>query len=117
MKTFLSALGAGVLAVALGAAGPAAAAESGHAGGEQAAHASKPLLENEMGHHVMVGTITRIDHRKGTLSVDTGIAPLDLHFPPPAIAKLKMGDRVAVELGISTTIPSQGEKMGGHGAE
>jgi len=67
---------------------------------EQAMHGQQ--LKNAMGEHVMTGTITKIDKSKGTLSLSTAEAPLDLHFPPAAIQSLHKGDRVAVQLAIST---------------
>ena len=52
------------------------------------------------GSHMMTGTVTKLDKAKGTLSLDTAIAPLNLHFPPPAIADLNEGDHVTVMLAI-----------------
>lgn len=93
MKKLLSVAAAVVLA--LGLVGPAFAAEAGH-------------LEHPMGQHVMSGKITKIDHHKGTLSVKTAEAPLALHFPPSAIASLKVGDEVSVQLAISKSMAKEG---------
>lgn len=57
-------------------------------------------LKNAKGDHVMSGTITKIDHKKGTMTVKTAEAPLDLHFPPAAIKGLDKGDEVSVELAL-----------------
>jgi hypothetical protein len=92
MKTMLAAATAAVLALAL--ASPALAAEPSQ-------------LEHPMGQHIMSGTITRIDHQKGTLSIRTAEAPLDLHFPPSAIADMKVGDRVSVQLAISKSMAKE----------
>jgi hypothetical protein len=93
VKKVLSAATAIILA--LGLVGPAFAAEPGH-------------LEHPMGQHIMSGTITKIDHQKGTLSIHTAEAPLDLHFPPSAIADLKVGDKVSVQLAISKSMAKEG---------
>lgn len=52
------------------------------------------------GRHTMEGEVTRIDQKKGTVSVKTAEGTLDLHFPPRAISTLKKGDRVAVEMAL-----------------
>jgi hypothetical protein len=52
------------------------------------------------GKHMMSGEVTEIDHQRGTMTVETGIAPLELHFPPPAIADIQEGDQVTVQLAI-----------------
>jgi hypothetical protein len=57
-------------------------------------------LENAKGDHVMSGKITKINHTKGTMTVQTAEAPLDLHFPPSAIKTFKKGDEVSVELSL-----------------
>ncbi len=96
MKALLSLLAAALLAV--GIAMPVAAEQH-----EGATHE----LENAMGEHVMAGTISEIDHDQGTLTLDTGMAPLQLHFPPSAIQNMQKGDKVAVKLAISTTVPEE----------
>ena len=63
-------------------------------------------LKGAKGEHVMSGTITKIDHDSGKLSMDAEGTTLDLHFPPPAIKDMKDGDRVAVEMSISRSVPS-----------
>jgi Cu/Ag efflux protein CusF len=67
-------------------------------------------LKGAMGEHVMTGTITKIDHEKGTITLDTQAAPLALHFPPSALKDMKEGDRVAVEMSISRTLPGAAGK-------
>lgn len=52
------------------------------------------------GRHTMEGEVTRINQKKGLVSVKTAEGVLDLHFPPSAISTLKKGDRVAVELSL-----------------
>jgi len=63
-------------------------------------------LKGAKGEHVMSGTITKIDHDSGKLSLDAEGTMLDLHFPPPAIKDMKEGDRVAVEMSISRNVPA-----------
>lgn len=50
--------------------------------------------------HTMEGEVTKIDQKKGMVSVKTPEGTLDLHFPPTALANIKKGDRVAVELAL-----------------
>jgi hypothetical protein len=59
-----------------------------------------------MGEHVMSGTISKIDHQTGMLTLDTDAAPLSLHFPPSALKGMKEGDKVAVEMSISRHVPA-----------
>lgn len=96
MKALLTLLAAGLLAVAY--VSPVSAAGEGE-------HPKE--LKNAEGQHVMAGTISEIDHEKGTLTLDTGVAPLQLHFPPSAIQNMQMGDKVAVQLAISSTVPEE----------
>jgi len=51
--------------------------------------------------HVMTGTITALDRTKGTLSLRTAQTDLDLHFPPPALQDLNVGEQIAVKLSLS----------------
>jgi hypothetical protein len=60
------------------------------------------------GRHTMEGEVTRIDQTKGTLSLKTADGTMDLHFPPSALANIKKGDRVAVELALK---PATGASM------
>jgi hypothetical protein len=49
----------------------------------------------------MTGQVTKIDNTKGTFSLKTAEAgTLDLHVPPPALAGIKRGDTVAVEIAV-----------------
>jgi hypothetical protein len=49
----------------------------------------------------MTGQVTKIDSAKGTFSVKTAEAGrLDLHAPPSALAGIKRGDMVAVEIAV-----------------
>lgn len=53
--------------------------------------------------HTMDGTVTKVDAKKGWVDVKTSEGSMKLHFPPPALANVKKGDSVTVELGMSTT--------------
>ncbi len=98
---------ASVAAIVVFAAGPALAGGGKHggaagpAGGSDPAAAPRTDAAGEfMGRHTMEGEVTRIDQDKGTLSLKTAEGTMDLHFPPSALADVKAGDRVAVELAI-----------------
>jgi hypothetical protein len=53
----------------------------------------------------MEGEVTKVDQNKGTLSLKTAEGTLYLHFPPSALANVKKGDHVTVELAMK---PSTG---------
>jgi hypothetical protein len=54
-----------------------------------------------MGHHTMDGEVTKVDAKKGWVDVKTPEGRMKLHFPPAALATVKKGDRVTVELGMT----------------
>jgi hypothetical protein len=54
-----------------------------------------------MGMHKMSGTVDKVDHATGMLSLKTGAGDLMLHFPPPAVKDLKDGDAITVQLSFS----------------
>lgn len=56
----------------------------------------------QTGAHAMAGIITKIDEESGRVSVEAGVGePLELHFPPPAVAGLSEGDRITVHLAFT----------------
>lgn len=56
----------------------------------------------QTGAHAMAGTITKIDRESGRVSLEAGVGePLELHFPPPAVADLSEGDRITVHLAFT----------------
>jgi hypothetical protein len=57
----------------------------------------------EMGRHSMDGEVTKVDPKKGRLTVKTAEGNLDLHFPPSALENVKKGDHVTVDLGLKTS--------------
>ncbi len=54
-----------------------------------------------MGEHKMAGTVEKIDHKTGRVTVKTGEGPLNLHFPPPSLKDLKEGDAITVQMGFT----------------
>lgn len=58
-----------------------------------------------MGRHKMSGTVSMIDHAKGTLVLKTGAADMTLHFPPDSIKTLKNGDAITAYLGFRMAEP------------
>lgn len=59
-----------------------------------------------MGQHKMSGTVDRIDHARGMLTLKSGVSDMALHFPPAAIKDLKNGDTITVDLGFSRGKPA-----------
>lgn len=79
-----------------------AAETAGHTATESGSKSSASMSsKNFKGEHTMTGTITKIDHEEGTLTLKTPKEELLLHFPPPAIKGFNEGDQVTVELGIT----------------
>ncbi len=62
----------------------------------------------ELGEHQMSGTISSINHDKGTVDLKTSEETLKLHFPPQAIRDLKQGDKITVSLGFYKSGMTQG---------
>jgi len=59
-----------------------------------------------MGWHKMTGTVDKIDHAKGVLTLKSGAPDMTLHFPPDSIKDLKNGDTITVKLGLMKGQPS-----------
>lgn len=55
-------------------------------------------MEKHMGKHEMTGTVEKIDQAKGMVELKTDAGTLNLHFPPPSIKDLKVGDTISVFL-------------------
>ena len=88
MKT---ALLAGTLAALLGAGIPAG----------QAVAQSTAAPADMAGRHTMQGTVTKVDAKRGWIDVKTDEGSMKLQFPPAALADVKAGDSVSVELGMT----------------
>ena len=58
------------------------------------------------GRHTMSGEVTKIDQKKGTVSIKTDEGNLELHFPANALQNVKKGDRVSVELALKADTAS-----------
>jgi hypothetical protein len=52
------------------------------------------------GRHTMTGQVTKIDPKTGKFSLKTGEGTLDLHAPASALAGVKKGDRMSVEIAV-----------------
>jgi hypothetical protein len=50
--------------------------------------------------HTMDGQVTKVDAKKGWVDIKTPEGRMKLHFPPAALADVKVGDSVSVELGM-----------------
>lgn len=59
------------------------------------------------GKHSMDGEVTKVDAKKGWIDVKTSEGSMKLHFPPDALADVKKGDRVTVDLGIKDNGPAK----------
>ena len=59
---------------------------------------SSARMGKYMGKHEMTGTVEKIDQGTGMIELKTGVGMLNLHFPPPSIKDLKVGDTISVYL-------------------
>jgi hypothetical protein len=59
------------------------------------------------GQHSMSGKVTKLDAATGMISVETKEGTLELHFPPPSLANVKVGDTMTVYLSFSMGEPGQ----------
>jgi hypothetical protein len=60
----------------------------------------------DMNRHSMEGEVTKVDAKRGWIDVKTSEGSMKLHYPPEALASVKKGDSVTVELGIKDHGPS-----------
>ncbi|HJY84040.1 MAG TPA: hypothetical protein VKK81_23515 [Candidatus Binatia bacterium] len=103
MKKIYTLLAATVFAS--GMVSPVLAHDEGHhkkATGSAYEHGSATPTQDFKGEHSMKGTISKIDHSKGTVDLKTqdGMV-LTLHFPADAIKDLKEGDQAVVQMEIA----------------
>jgi hypothetical protein len=71
------------------------------------ASAQAPKADGEMtGQHKMEGQVTKVDAKKGWVDVKTPEGSMKLHFPPSALANVKKGDSVTVELSLKDNGPA-----------
>jgi hypothetical protein len=59
----------------------------------------------------MDGQVTKVDAKKGWIDVKTAEGSMKLHFPPEALANVKKGDSVSVELGLKDNGPAPSGSM------
>jgi hypothetical protein len=57
-------------------------------------------MASKDGMHTMDGEVTKVDAKKGWVDVKTPEGRMKLHFPPPALDNVKVGDSITVELGM-----------------
>jgi hypothetical protein len=71
------------------------------------ASAQSSTMPSDMkGRHSMEGEVTKVDAKKGWVDLKTAQGTMILHFPPDALATVKKGDRIAVELGLKDHGPA-----------
>ena len=68
--------------------------------------ASETKAMSDMSRHTMDGQVTKVDAKKGWIDVKTSEGSMKLHFPPDALANVKKGDSVSVELGLKDNGPA-----------
>lgn len=55
----------------------------------------------EMGEHHMDGTVTKVNHRTGFITVKTDEGSMRLHYPPKSIKDVKDGNKIRLYLGYT----------------
>jgi hypothetical protein len=71
------------------------------------AAAQSGTMSDAKGRHSMDGQVTKVDAKKGWIDVKTPEGSMKLHFPPEALADVKKGDRVTVDLAIKDNGPAK----------
>lgn len=61
----------------------------------------KGMHKHMMGMHMMPATVSAVDSKTGVVDVMTEGMALKVHFPPPAVANLKEGDKITLHMGFS----------------
>jgi hypothetical protein len=79
--------------------------------GATMASAQAPKPAGDMDRHTMDGQVTKVDAKKGWIDVKTAEGSMKLHFPPAALANVKKGDSVSVELGLKDNGPAPSGSM------
>jgi hypothetical protein len=74
--------------------------------GATMASAQAPKAAGDMDRHTMDGQVTKVDAKKGWIDVKTADGSMKLHFPPEALANVKKGDSVSIELGLKDNGPA-----------
>lgn len=87
------------VAVALTALTVPAVAHQDHQDHQPGTHMSG--MEHMMGMHEMTATVDAIDAKTGIVDVTTGGMKLKMHFPPTALASLKVGDKITLHMGFT----------------
>jgi len=82
-----------------------AAAQAPKSAGEMKSPGETKAM-GEMNRHTMDGQVTKIDPKRGRADVKTSEGSMKLHFPPEALANVKKGDSVSVELGLKDNGPA-----------
>ncbi|HEV8712501.1 MAG TPA: hypothetical protein VGX03_06700 [Candidatus Binatia bacterium] len=110
MKRVAVLLSAALLAGGISTAAIADESSGQGASGSKSQPSASMSAKDFKGEHTMTGTISKIDHNEGTLTLKTAKEDLELHFPPAAIKDYKEGDQVTVQLGIAKA----GAQTGSH---
>ena len=77
------------------------AEENSAASGSTSRPTGNTSPENMKSQHTMTGTISQIDHSRGTVGLNTEKGQLVLYFPPEEIRDYKEGDKMAFHLAIA----------------
>lgn len=92
MRTAISILAAGLLALAVSL--PVAAGSHKESEGKGKSAESMGV----MGKHAMTGSVESIDHQQGWVDLKTGVGMLRLHYPPAALKGVSVGDTITADL-------------------
>ena len=57
-------------------------------------------MASKDGVHTIDGEVTKVDAKKGWVDVKTPEGRMKLHFPPPTLDNVKVGDSITVGLGM-----------------
>ena len=68
---------------------------------EGSMHGMNMPMPDMMGMHDMAAIVTTVDSTTGLVDVDSGGMKLHVHFPPSALARVKVGDKITLHLAFT----------------
>jgi hypothetical protein len=69
--------------------------------------AAQSTPDQMTGRHTMEGKVTSVSAKTGWVHVKTSEGTIIVHFPPAALAEVKKGDTIAVDLAMKDNGPAK----------
>lgn len=75
--------------------------------GSAGAASAQSATDQMTGRHTMEGKVTSVNTKTGWMNVKTPEGTIIVHFPPAAVADVKKGDTIAVDLAMKDNGPAK----------